>query len=158
MHILINHCFCSDSNWGGVYDCRVILSIDMVQKGKTYHDPHEPDWINLIDDDIEFESKKPFRVGHYDTQRLKPEVIQWLTENIKDRDNKKHKQGWAVGTDEYNSDSGVSFSIFFERQRDAMNFIKRWSSHKKPVHYLNYFKDIRRELDPTTGRLKRVPR
>jgi hypothetical protein len=26
------------------------------------------------------------------------------------------------------------------------------------VHYLNYFQDIRRELDFDTGRLKRVPR
>ena len=164
MNVLINHCWCSDSIWGGQYNCRVIVTIDMIPEGKSYHDDHEPDWLNLIEDDIEFDSKKPFRTGRYETCRLKPEVMQWLNDNIKDvgpeeSDYNKHsKKGWAVGSDEYNSNSGISFSLFFQRRNDAMKFIKHWSSHKNPVSYLNYFKDIRRELDPTTGKMKRVPR
>jgi len=123
MNVLINHCWCSDSNWGGQYNCRVIVSIDMVPIGKSYYDDHEPDWLNLIDE-VELDGETALRLREYDTQRLKPEVMQWLTDNIKDRIHERdgHKQGWAVGTDEYNCKSGVSFSLFFERQTDAMKF------------------------------------
>ncbi len=151
MNVLINHCWCSDSNWGGHYNCRVIVSIDRVPKGKTYYDPPEPDWLNLLEE-------HPFGYGR-NVRRLKPDVIQWLQENIKDRQCEgEHKQGWCVGTDKYTDNNAISFSVFFERPSDALKFIKRWSSHKHPVHYLNYFQDIRRELDFATGRLKRTPR
>jgi len=150
MNVLINHCWCSDSNWGGQYNCRVIVSIDRIPDGKTYYDAPEPDWLNILE-------KHTFDYGD-DVRRLRPEVIQWLNDNVKDRESDEQKQGWCVGTDEYNSNNVISFAIFFERPSDALKFVKRWSSHKKPVHYLNYFQDIRRELDFATGRLKRVPR
>lgn len=155
MNVLINHCWCSDSNWGGHYNCRVIVSIDMVPKGKTYYDPHEPDWLNLLEKhDLVWEK---FGDAHR-TYRLRPEIIQWLQDSIKDRQDDKQKKAWCVGTDKYNANMAISFPIFFERPSDALKFIKRWSSHKHPVHYLNYFQDIRRELDFATGRMKRVPR
>ena len=156
MNVLINHCWCSDSIWGGCYDCRVIVSIDRIPEGKTYYEALKIpnlDWTNLLE-----EHKFEWKDGAGDTRRLKPEVIQWLTDNIKDRDDDEHKQGWCVGTDKYNSNHRISFSIFFERPSDALKFIKRWSIYKKPVDYLNYFQDIRRKLDLTTNRLKRVTR
>lgn len=148
MDILINHCWCSDSNWGGMYDCRVIVSINMIAKGKSYYDPHEPDWLNLIEEDDNFISKDKAGFTKHGTKRLKPEVIQWLKDNIKDK-------SWAVGTDNYNSQDGLSFPVFFQSSRDALKFIKRWSSYKNVVHYLNYFKDIRRQLNLKTGKLQK---
>ena len=150
MNVLINHCWCSDSNWGGHYNCRVIVSIDRVPVGKTYYDAPEPDWLNLL----ELHTLANGR----EVRRLKPEVIQWLQDNIKDRQDDEQKKAWCVGTDKYNADMAISFTLFFERPSDALKFIKRWSSHKHPVDYLNYFQDIRRELDFVTGRMKRVPR
>jgi hypothetical protein len=161
MNVLINHCWCSDSIWGGNYSCRVIVSIDRVPENKTYWEAvknPEPDWTNLLEKDDNFEYKDGAGFPKHGTRRLRPEVIQWLKENIKDRDCDEHKQAWAVGTDKYNSNDSLSFAIFFERPTDAMKFIKRWSSYKNPVHYLNYFKDIRRKLDLKTNTLKRVPR
>jgi len=151
MEILINHCWCSDSNWGGYYDCSVILTIKAFEKREdVYKRKYTPDWQNVLDE-------------HYsntidEVMRLKPTIIQWLNDNVKDREDDEHKKGWSVGTDEYNKHSGISFSLFFARRNDAMKFIKHWSIYKNPVHYLNYFKDIRRELDFTTGRMTRVPR
>lgn len=162
MNILINHCWCSDSNWGGLYSCRVIVSLNRVPEGKTYYDPPCPDWA-LVEEHPYTPPESPddpFR--RRDTLRLRPDVVKWLNRNVKDRKVPSYVEGgpkgWAVGTDTYNSHSGISFSIFFERQRDGMAFIKRWSVYKNPVSYLQYFKDIRKELDPTTGRLKRVAR
>ena len=99
------------------------------------------------------------------TNRLKPEVLAWLQANVKDRPLAQWQrelgdqpQGWCIGTDKYNSRDSLNFSVFFERTGDAMKFIKRWSSHGKPVDYLNYFRDVRKKLNPTTGRLTRVAR
>ena len=142
MNLLINHCWCSDSIWGGCYDCQVIVSIYRISENKTYYDPPDKDW-DIIEEDKES-----------DILRLKPEVMEWLNTNIPDRKHKESPKGWAVGTDKYNSNSGISFNIFFHRQKDAMAFIKRWSNYKKPVNYLNYFKDIRKKLDQNTGKLK----
>jgi hypothetical protein len=159
MNVLINHCWCSDSIWGGVFNCRVIVSIDRVPEGKTYYDVPEPDWTNLLTKHS-LDPDEAILFGHYDTYRLKPEVTRWLNENVKDRVEPCEGciKSWAVGTDKYNSNSGVSFTLFFDRQPDAMKFIKHWSSHMNAVNYLNYFKDIRRKLNVKTGRLVRVPR
>jgi len=134
----------------------------MVAKGKSYYDQHEPDWVNLIEEDESFVFQDEAGFTKHGTVRLKPEVIQWLKENVKDRkllkwqiEKGEHKQGWAVGTDKYNSNSQISFNVFFQSSREALKFIKRWSSYKNVVDYLNYFKDIRRELNPETGRLQR---
>jgi hypothetical protein len=149
MHVLINHCWCSDSNWGGHYDCRVIVGINRIEKDKTFYDPPSADWTLLTEriKDWDFDE-----IGiPKDTIRLKPEVLQWLTEEV---GGKK----WAVGSDAYNSRDTLNVSVFFQSSRDAMRFIKRWSVFGKPVSYLNYFTENRRELDLKTGRLKRVTR
>ena len=157
MNILINHCWCRDSIWGGQYNCRVIVGIERIGKDKTYYDPPELDWVNLLDEHP-FEYKDEVGFTEHDTRRLKPEVQKWLEENIKNKKGYSHEKSWAIGTDEYNSRSPLSFSLFFQSARDAMAFIKRWSSYKKPIDYLNYFQDIRRKLDLKTNRLRRVER
>ena len=82
-----------------------------------------------------------------DAPSLKKEVIDWLNENIKDNPkNKTQPQGWCMGNDNYRSTSLLSLTLWFYRRRDAMNFIKTWSSHKKPTTYLDYFNDIYKEL------------
>lgn len=136
MEILINHCWCSDSNHGGVYLCRCILSISRIEKGKTYYDPPMEDWIRLL-------------YKHEGVRKLKPEVFEWLSNNIPD-------DKWAVGTDAYNRLNELNFYIFFQSSRDALKFIKHWSVFKKPLHYLNYFTDNRREFDPKTKTLRKV--
>jgi hypothetical protein len=164
MNVLINHCWCSDSNWGGNYNCRVIVTIPSRDKDKGYYDPPSEDWKNLIE---EHEMPQPIeQFGRYNTWRLKPEVMEWLEKNIPDRSLKKWQivkyndspKGWAVGTDKYNSNDVCGFNVFFESYRQAAKFIKQWSVFGKPVDYLNYFKDIRMELDITTNKLKRVKR
>jgi len=158
MNMLINHCWCADSNWGGIYDCTTIVSIDRVPKGKKYHEGVTDDWKNLIDGRI-LSDEDTLRLHAYETKFLKPEVMEWLKENIKDRNRTEgHHQGWAVGTDDYNVNSRISFPVFFDRPWSALKFIKKWSSYKKPIDYLNYFQDVRREYDFSTGRMKRVPR
>ena len=153
MSLLLNHCWCSDSNWGGHYNCRVILTIDYVQPDKGYHDGPTEDWKNLLDNHI------PFRGGdgmRFETTRLKPHVLEWLKANVKDVEGEDHKQGWCVGTDAYNSNSGISFNIFFQRVTDAKAFAKQWSSYKNLYTYLNYFHDKRWKLNLKTGTLQRV--
>lgn len=157
MNVLINHCWCSDSIWGGNYNCRVIVSIDRIAEDKTYYDPPMEDWTNLIEEH-EYDHRDEAGFMHHDTRRLKPEVMQWLKDNIKERNCAEHKQGWAVGTDKYYSNDGLSFTVFFERTSDALKFIKRWSVFKKPVDYLNYFRDVRRKLNMTTNTLQLVKR
>lgn len=144
MNVLINWCWCSDSNRGGRYDCRVIVSIDRIAEDKDYYDPPMQDWVNLIE-------TYPIDTGKFDryTNRLKPEVLAWLNENVAD-------QRWAIGTDAYNSQDSLCFNVFFQSYRDAQKFIKRWSEFGKPVNYFNYFRNIRRKLDTNSMTLKKV--
>jgi hypothetical protein len=142
MKVLVNHCWCSDSNWGGHYDCRVVVSLDRVPEGKTYYDPPDPDWVALLDD---ITSKT---TATDDILRLKPEVLQWLTDNIPDHNGQK---GWAIGTDKYNLATSITFRFFFQKPTDAKRFIARWSFRKKPLEYFNYFKDFRLTFNPKTG-------
>ena len=161
MSVLINHCWCSDSNWGGHYNCRVIVGIKRYDKLEdVYKNKYTVDWANLIE---RHDMMGPFQLGDSrTTYRLKPEVMEWLNENIRDRRVSKNypeiPKGWAVGTDQYNSNDAGSFTIFFESAREAFKFIKRWSTFKKPVDCLNYFQDIRRKLNFETGTLQRAPR
>ena len=143
MNVLVNHCWCSDCNWGGVYECKVIVSISLVKEGKSYYDGPSADWESLMTKD---------------TQVLKTSVLEWLLMTIKDRKHNTHTKGWAIGSDTYSAENKTSFNIFFHRIPDAMRFIKTWSEYKKPVNFLNYFKDERRELDLTTGKVKKIRR
>ena len=150
MNYLQNHCWCSDSNWGGIYHCRHVVDVPRNLKGECYHDGPHIDWIDMTTtkeydvDDFGYEITKQLAI-------LKPEVIEWLNENVKDRKDSDCVKGWAYGSDEYRShDSSVSMSIFFHRRNDAMKFIKTFSVFRKPIHYLNYFKDDRKELNLDT--------
>lgn len=157
MNVLVNHCWCSKSNWGDNYDCRVIVAIERIPEGKTYYDAPTADWTNLVEKH-DFEWKDEAGFNQHNTFRLKAEVLAWLEANIKDRRCDENVKGWAVGNDEYNSRSPLSYLLFFERTGDAMRFIKQWSSYKKPINYLNYFRDTRRKLDFKTNRLRMVQR
>jgi hypothetical protein len=175
MHVYTNHCWCSDSNWGGSYDCRIILSIHRIGRGKGYYDTPEEDWTNLTEefegfDHLEFEA---FKKACPDTdveqlrrmcvkpfaRRLKPEVLQWLHDNVPDKKghvDKENPKGWCVGSEGYMARDSLKVSIFFYRRSDALNFIRTWSKYKKPVSYFNYFKDTRQELDLETNKLRYV--
>lgn len=166
MNIYINHCVCSDSNWGGDYSCRVIVTIDQYEtRADIYDQKSSLDWNTILEKHPYLVKQSEVVLNCYmdEVYRLKPEVIQWLKDNIKDRKLKKWEiksgdqpQAWAVGTDDYNFKSDIDFRIFFERVTDAMKFVKRWSKIKQPKQYFNYFKNIRRELDSKTNRLKTV--
>lgn len=146
MDVLMNHCFCLDSNWGGEYNGRLIVGIDRIVKGKTFYDPPSADWVNLIE---RHELVREKFDDPYSTNRLKPEVMVWLKENVNGR-------RWAVGTDTYNSRSPLEFNVFFQSYRDVQRFIKRWSEFGKPLEYVNYFRSIRKRLDMKSMTLKVV--
>lgn len=159
MDILINHCFCTDSIWGGWYDCRVIVSLRRITEGKTYYDKPDPDWALVTEQKFDG-AEDSFRKK---TLHVRPDVMEWLEKNVKDRKlvkwQKEEKEGyspkgWAVGSDKYNTHDALGFSFFFERETDGMAFIKRWSIYKKPTYYCQYFKGIRKKLDLKTGKLK----
>lgn len=84
---------------------------------------------------------------------LKQEVIDWLNLNVKDNQ-KDQSKGWCMGTDTYNGSDKLSFTLWFYRRRDALKFIREWSSHTKPTTYFDYFKDIYKEL--IDGKLVKV--
>ena len=160
MDYLKNHCWCSDSNWGGNYNCQIIVSL------QSYgHD--EGDWLAIMEPtkipDVEaYEwSKKYFEEEGLPTERLdqskyykriyrpKQHVMDWLEANVPD--DRNGKKMWCIGSDEYlASGSSCSTSFFFQRRRDAMAFIKEFSEYKKPVFYTQYFTDVRRELNLET--------
>lgn len=166
MHYLQNHIWCSKSNWDGEhYDCRHLVGLSSYQEGYT------EDWNNLIDeaaeewfDQEEYEfwcqTEAAKKYGLPDKQsffkkvnNLKPEVLQWLEENVEDRTGEKINKGWCIGSTEYRAnDSKISFTVFFHRRKDAMAFIRRFSKWKKPIDYCQYFTDIRKTLNLETGK------
>jgi hypothetical protein len=88
------------------------------------------------------------KAGYVRIRKLKPEVIEWLENNVEDYEGGK---GWCVGSDEYIvGDSSTSLSVFLQRRKDAMNFIKTWSKYKKPINYCQYFTDVRKRLNLET--------
>ena len=46
MDYLKNHCWCSDSNWGSMYDCQIIVNLS------CYEDYDKEDWNNLLTKEI----------------------------------------------------------------------------------------------------------
>lgn len=146
MNYLQNHIWCSDSNWGNEFNCRHTVFFN------CYEESDKQDWLAVINK--EADSRKH---EHGYTQKvinLKPEVLQWLEDNVQDvkRDHydNGHLKAWCIGSLEYRANTSTGFSIFFLRRKDAMAFIKRWSQWKKPVSYCQYFTDIRKELDLKT--------
>jgi hypothetical protein len=165
MNYLQNYIWCSDSNWGGKYNCRHLVSFC------SYGDEDLEDWGNLVDEFAEVyvdnELNERFKkslekfgksVEEYtpiskNVPNLKPEVLQWLVDNVEDRPKSSGEdclKGWCVGSTEYRNTDGGSITIFFDRRKDAMAFIKKWSKWKKPTHYCQYFTDVRKKLDLET--------
>lgn len=146
MNYLRNHCWCSDSNWGGNYDCEIMVVLI------SYEDPYKTDWENLI---VKIPKKKKVQYPGFPEieidsfyRTLKPEVIDWLHNNISDF---KGGKGWCIGSEDYD-DCSTSYTVFFQRRKDAMKFIKTWSVHKKPIRYVQYFTDVRKILNIETGK------
>lgn len=131
--------FCTQSHWdGGFYhanNCVAIISYD-----KAYG---KEDFNKLI-------------VKHGDTKRLTNPVMEWLKENVKDTS--KGEKGWCVGSDEYNKLDCLTFSLFFYRRKDALNFIRTWSIYKKPTEMYNQNTNVLKKLDLETMKLKVVER
>jgi hypothetical protein len=171
MHVHINHCFCTKSNWnGGMYHCRYMV---VIQRTLSYDvaAKEEKDWALLekhrLFDPVRYDDLKELYepknldtsrlkdISYTTTKRLKPTVFSWLVENVKDNARDEGK-GFCVGTDEYNKDCCDSFTIFFYRRSDALNFITRWSVYKTPTTYFDYFREIRKEIDFKTMKLKLV--
>lgn len=135
--------FCLQSNWDGtVFDSPNLVSIE----NKSVDFDNLIDKISLFPDD-KYNFWKTYR-------QLKPEVFDWLEENVKNQS--KKLKGWCCGNKEYNSHSSEGFSLFFYRRRDALNFIKTWSVHKKPTETYNQNTYVNKVLDEKTNTLKIV--
>ena len=175
MDYYTNHCWCIDSIWGGHYDCRHIVTIKRNLKLEEVRGEPHIDWTNTIEKkdffsqekydlikEIWEEKSKPIdeesirRLSTDYTYIIKPEMIKWLENNIKDRKGEDSDKGWTIGTDQYNSNAHSGFDIFFHRQKDALAFIKEFSIYKKPTDFFNYFRDIRKKLDFNTMKLVTV--
>jgi hypothetical protein len=131
-----------------MYNCRVIAALERIPEGKTFYDAPTEDWKNLVDIDDDYQT-----ASDYGTVKLKPEVYQWLEENIPNRNKVK---GWAIGTDDYNSRNKLNFTFFFQSARDAERFIKRWSVIRRPYTKLNYFLNKRYKYNLSTKTLQRI--
>lgn len=137
--------FCTESNWDSVYyQSRYHLSIEDDENVTT----EEELFIKS-----EYESNKKYfgdlseerqiRVATKDVMTLKPEVIQWLEENVADRP-KSHDEydecpkGWCIGSESYRAgDSGHEISLWFHRKKDVNKFIKVWSKEGLPIFTYN---------------------
>lgn len=168
MNYLQNHIWCSESNWGGVhYDCRHLVDL------KDYEPHDRTDWSNIVDytkfiycdkdyakiymermaergiDFTQAEAEDMFTT-HRKIPTLKPEVFEWLEQNVKDRNGEGCVKGWCIGSEEYRRTNTSDMCIFFHRRSDAMAFIRVFSVYKKPVHYCQYFSDVRKRLNLET--------
>jgi hypothetical protein len=160
MDYLKNHCWCHSSNWDGKsYDCKIIVTI------QAYGEDAIEDFNTITTavegfDQARYEQYKTMncmkdltdnRVREQctrDYNTLKPEVIDWLTTNVPD--NSKGDKMWCIGDVSYQMAGSSCMSVFFQQRQHAMAFIKRWSKWKKPVHYTQYFTDVRKKLNLTT--------
>ena len=166
MDYLKNHCWCRDSNWGGHYDCCIIVSID----GYDEHDEEDYEKMFVTQShfsqkqydankrvftsmDYELEEEKLLSASMTEISLPSDEVMDWLQENV--ADGKSGEKMWCIGSKEYIATDGGSFSFFFQRRKDAMAFIARFSKWKKPVNYCQYFTDVRKTLDLTTLKYKK---
>lgn len=168
MDYLKNHCWCSSSHWDKQnFDCQIIVNIS------SYEDYNVEDWQNLFTTEKYFsqsryeEAKEMFSGEEYYTEDffksyavktiniLKEDVYQWLADNIPD--DRYGNKMWCLGSKEYRAtDSCSSFSFFFQRRKDAMKFIKTWSKYKNPVHYCQYFTDVRKKLNLETMKYETI--
>lgn len=173
--------FCTSPCWGKkntAYWCRYLVSVERTREKKHPYTKDE-DWVNLTEkftffDEEEYNRRKEWDKEHprsfelteeqerllctKDAYRLKPEVLKWLNENIKERKDPDYPQGWCVGDEAYLARDIMNTNIFFHRKADALAFIKHWSRFKKPTTYFNYFANpiIRKELNLETNKLEYV--
>ena len=94
------------------------------------------------------------KLSHVKSIFLKPEVIEWLNENVApstDAARADQPQGWACGNDVYCSHATHDIAIWFLRRADAMKFIKTFSQHKKPL--MTYNQDTYKKCILTNGKL-----
>lgn len=142
--------YCTRSNWDG----KIFSAGNLVIIGIEELDSDE-DYRNLIvkkaNPKYDFHNYDPL-VGRT-LKSLKPEVFQWLEENVKDE--KKGVKGWCCGDETYPTND-MTYAVFFYRRKDARNFIKTWSVHKMPTKTYNQNTYVTKKLDLKTGRLKVV--
>ena len=171
-----NHCWCSKSIWENEnFDGEVMVSIsenidtDSIDKYRTkikdpdfekltikkeFENKEETKRLQKFFDENYPEKEKKVETIYKTTVTLKPEVIEWLNQNIKDIKGTtvdtplNERKGWAIGNDEYNSNQHWEINIFFARQLDALKFIRQFSIFKDPTLYFDYFREDRRELAP----------
>ncbi len=153
MHHHINHCWCSASHRdGGMFDSRNMVDINRLEAD-------EADWDNLIEmsrvvsqerqemmkgvfdkfPEVYDTEEKILEACRVDCPNLKPEIVEWLEQNIKPA--RDGSPGWAMGNDDYRANSSYSLTLWFIRHGDAKRFIKQWSSFGKATSYFDYFKD-----------------
>ena len=58
------------------------------------------------------------------------------------------KKGWAIGNDAYRLTDHSQLNIFFDRQIDALKFIRKFSIFKEPTNYFDYFEDTSADMEP----------
>ena len=168
-----NWTWCRESNWDGkTFDSRHSVSFGKYVKYEI--DDICPDWEAVTTSKMII-SPKELEQNHKMNARWKKEkgeflwkdqesleeaskrtvpvlrdyVIDWLHANVRHSSDAKMRhqpQGWAFGSEEYRLTDSIRFTIWFLRRRDALNFIKRWSIHKKPTSYYNSFTGDNREL------------
>lgn len=160
MDYLQNHIWCGDSNWGGDYHCRHLVSIS------SYDSGCEDDWESLTTTAKVFnkDSYEMLSAYYEESGRVAPdreddlfkkrvyifkgEVVDWLHANVTDC---KDMKGWCIRSEsDLTSGSNLSLHVFFQRRSDAMKFIKVWSKWKKPINYCQYFSDVRKTLNLET--------
>jgi hypothetical protein len=166
--------FCTQPCWGGdTYWCKYLVAIEKhnIRRGTdSNYSKNEEEYLNLTEERSFFDKEEFSRLSNFESladfsyaelkrmatrpfRKLKPEVLDWLNENIKDGPEGK---GWCCGNDEYLYKSWESLSLFFYRKLDALNFIEQWSIYKVPTTYFDYFRGIRKELNVETKRLVKV--
>lgn len=149
MDYTTNHCWCFSSHWDGEhYNCRHIVSLSMFRE-------YEVDWKKLIDEKAEkaLDQTATEAVGreiYKDVPNFNPDVLKWLEDNVKDCARGLEVKGWCIGSPEYRLLNTTHLSVFFQRRKDAMAFIKEFSTYKKPIIYHHYFNDVRKKLNLET--------
>lgn len=118
--------YCDDSNWGGSYDSKNLVSINRFPD----KDFNNNDYVNLVEN-----------------KELKDVVIEWLNNNIKD--DSYGRKGWCISARK-NDD----ISIWFYRRKDALLFIKEWSYYKKPCYSYNQNTYVSKKLNLKTNTLQ----
>lgn len=175
MHYHSNHCWCNNSHWNDEsYMARHMVDVEKHLGYDT--DDVEDDWINLVDEvrvvdekrleinrkvwaemaqkypdkEMNVDEKQLRVMSMTDAPTLKDDVLLWLEANVADAKDSYENgttKGWCMGNQAYRSRGEYGrLTLWFQRKKDAMAFIKAWSVHEKPTTYFDYFKEIRKKL------------